>query len=1117
MHSAMLKTTFREIKHSLGRYLAILAIVGLGVGFFIGLKITRPVMIATVERFLEDQHFYDYMLTSTLGFTKEDLGEFQSMEDVERAAGAISVDVLYESGEDEYAIKLHSVTEGINECCLKAGRMPEKANECVVDSRMMTKADIGTVIRIAKDNDEDMLDMVAFDSYTVVGIVQNPLYLNFERGTTPLGNGQLSGYAFLLEDGFDSEYYTEIYVTYAQDFALYSDAYEDFVDAHEDAVDAMTEERVDIRYASVVDEANERIADGEAELADAKEELSDNEKKLADADREVSDGEKKLIDAENEIEKGEAKLADARAKLSDGEGELRRNRQKAQKEFADARKQIADAEKTIKENEKAIEDGKKQLAGGEKKLADSESELKTQKAGLEANKQQIEAGLLEIAAKREELGELADYYEETLAAEEAKLNEALAQVTAGLKEIEAGEKTLAASRTELEAQKKELEAGGQELEKGQRELAAAKKEYETNYAAYKTEIKAAEQELVDARKEIAEGEQELTDARKELADGRLEIRNAKRELADAKEQLEDGKEKLADAEEELSDAKKEVADIPLPRHYVLGRDKNVGYVCFESDSMIVDNIADVFPVFFFLVALLVCMTTMNRMVDEGRTQIGVLKALGYSKAAIMWEYIFYSGSSALLGGMIGYAVGCTVFPYIIWNAYGIMYDAPGIHFVFNGYVFLFSLLVSLACSVGATMLSCYVEFASVPASLMRPKPPKSGRRILLEYVKPVWSRLSFLQKVSLRNILRYKKRFLMMVLGISGCSALLLTGYGLRDSIVGIADNQYDRIQTYDIEVVLKDAANEDKMEALKEDLSEYMTDCLFLHSDTVDVMAGNLTKQVALVISPQPQQMEAFWHLYAPGGEVLSYPRQSEAVITEKVAGKLRLAVGDTLTVQNDAMQTMDVTITGIAENYVYNYLYISEETYRQGFGEEPEYKRMCVHTPDGTDPYRLAAAFADHEDVMQITVTTALRERLNSMMGSLDAVVLLVIVSAGILAFIVLYNLTNINIMERIREIATIKVLGFYARETAQYVFRENMMLTGIGALAGLLLGKWLHAFVMHKIDIDMVSFGLRILPKSYLMSVVLTFVFSLLVDAVMYWRIEKINMAESLKSIE
>lgn len=1123
MRSAMWKTTFREIKNSLGRYLAILAIVALGVGFFVGLKITRPVMIATVEDFVENQNFYDFKLMSTLGFTDEDVKALQSLRDATSSpvssvvAGAISIDVLYENGEAESVLKLHSITDGINDCYLTAGRMPEKADECVVDSRLMTAADIGTEIKIAADNDEDTLDMLVYESYKVVGIVQNPLYLNFERGTTSLGNGKLAGYAFIPEAGFDSEYYTEIYIKYNQDFELYSDAYEQFIESNEDFVDTVVSQRVDIRYETLLDEANDKLADGEQELADAKKELADNEQKLSDARQDVADGEQELVDAEDEITKGEKKLADARKQLEKGKAELLKKKNEAEKEFAAAKKKIEDAEKTIKKNEKALEAGEKQLAEGETTLANSEKELQTQKTDLEAKKQQIEAGLLKLAEQRAALGDQVVYYEEALAAEEAKLKQSLAQVEAGLKELAAGEKELAEAKKEITKQRKELAKARQEIEKGKQELETARKEYEKNYAAYEKEIKKAEKELSAAEEKIKDGEAELADARKKVNNGKTELADAKQELADAEEKLTDGKLQLSDAEEELADARKEIGDIPKPQHYVLGRDSNAGYVCFESDSMIVDNIADVFPVFFFLVALLVCITTMNRMVDEGRTQIGVLKALGYSRTAIMGEYIFYSGSSALLGGMIGFAIGSTVFPYIIWQTYGIMYEVCGTHFVFSWRAVLFSALVSLLCSVGATMLSCYVEFASVPANLMRPKAPKSGKRVFLEYVKPIWSHLSFLRKVSVRNVLRYKKRFLMMVLGISGCTALLVTGYGLKDSIVNIAENQYDRIQTYDLDVILSDAADEEQMALLREDFAEDMTDSLFMHSDTVDLVSGTLTKQVTLVVPEAVEKVDAFWHLYSPDGDAISYPQKSEAVITEKIAKKLQLSIGDTLTVRNDAMQSMTVTITGIAENYVYNYLYISSETYEQGFGEVPEYKQVCVQTPDEKDVHEIAAAFAEDEDVLQITVTADLRARLSNMMDSLDAVVVLVIVSAGALAFIVLYNLTNINIMERIREIATIKVLGFYSGETAQYVFRENMILTAIGAFVGLFLGKWLHGFVMYNIDIDLVSFDVHISLASYVVSVVLTFVFSLLVDVVMYFKLEKINMAESLKSIE
>jgi putative ABC transport system permease protein len=357
----------------------------------------------------------------------------------------------------------------------------------------------------------------------------------------------------------------------------------------------------------------------------------------------------------------------------------------------------------------------------------------------------------------------------------------------------------------------------------------------------------------------------------------------------------------------------------------------------------------------------------------------------------------------------------------------------------------------------------------------------------------------------------------MMLLGISGCTALLVTGFGLKDSIINIANYQYDRIQRYDLEAVLSDAADAEKREELREELADGISDSLFIHSETVDIINGDLKKQVTLMVPEQTDRVDTFWHLYASDGSTIAYPGSGEAVLTKKMADKLHISVGDTLTVRDEDMQQCDVTITGIAENYVYNYIYLSEETYQQGFEKEPEYKRMCVRTPENKDVYEISASFAEHDDVLQITVTAGLMERISSMMDSLDAVVLLIIFCAGALAFIVLYNLTNINIIERIREIATIKVLGFYPMEAAQYVFRENMMLTAISALLGLLLGKGLHAFVMYNIDIDLIAFDVHISPKSYILSVLMTFVFALLVNFVMYFKLNKINMAESLKSIE
>ncbi len=1191
MRPAIWKITFREIKRTLGRYLTILAIVALGIGFFVGLKITRSVMIASVSEYAEEQNFYDYEMLSTLGFTEEDVEAFSELSDVRKAAGVINLDVLYVSGEDELAISIYSISDGVNDSYLVAGRMPEAANECVVDSRLMSEEDIGTTIEIAENNDEDTLDMLVYGSYEVVGIIENPLYLNFERGTTSLGSGKISGYVFIPEEGFDSDYYTAIYIKYDQDYEFYSDEYEDYIEAHEDEADALLSERVQLRYDTLIADGEEEIAEAESEIADAEAEIADAETELADGKQEIEDGETELADAIAQLTDGEEQLADAKQQLADGEAELAERKAEAEAELADAKAELDEAQALLDEQEAELIDGEEQLAAAEAELAAQEKTLEeslaeldaaqeqldasaaeyaasvaeltaqkealaTQKASLQESREQAEEAFAEVLAQMEVLetdSTVTDYTEtyNTLLAQKAALEESLAQIEAALatvaageeqlaaaeeqlaaadeelaaaeaqigvgrEEAEAGQEQLTAAKAELAAQKETLESGRTQLEAAKETLAASWQEYEDGLTSYEEEIAAAEQELADARTQITESEAEIEDGWAEIEENQQKLADAKQEIEDGEAELTDAKQEVEDGKAEIENARQELADLEATQ-YLLGRDSNVGYVCFESDSMIVDNIANIFPFFFFLVAILICITTMNRMVEEGRTQIGVLKALGYSKSAIAGEYLLYSGSAALIGGLIGFAVGSTLFPSIIWYVYGIMYDAPGTRLVFSSGWLLFSILVALICSVGATLFSCYVEFASVPANLMRPRTPQSGKRVFMEYVTPVWKRLNFLQKVSVRNVLRYKKRFFMMVLGVSGCTALLLAANGMKDSVLHIADSQYDNIQTYDMEVTLSDSADEEQRTRLREDYAENIADMMFLYEDSVDLVTDDLTKEATLVVAQDPSQMEEFWHLYDSKGNAIDYPGEGEAVLTKKIANKLGVSVGDTLTVRTDDMKTYTVTVTGIAVNYVYNYMYISEDTYVQGYGTDPEYKMVCMKVAEGVNVYEASTVIVDDDDALQVTITEDVRTRLENMMDSLDAVVVLVITCAALLAFIVLYNLTNINIIERVREIATIKVLGFYPGETAQYVFRENLILTAIGAVIGLLLGKWLHAFIMVNIDVDIVSFELLIYPKSYILSIVLTFVFALLVDLVMYFKLQKIDMAESLKSIE
>lgn len=1296
MSRGMIKTTIREIKGSLGRYLAIMAIVMLGVALFTGLKATTPAMIATENDYLAEQNFYDFRLLSTIGFREEDVENLEKMEQTADAEGAVSVDAVCTFGDgNEPVYKFHTVPETINQVVLTAGRMPERADECVLDSALYDADMIGSQITVTDNNEEDTLEMFQERTFTAVGIVRSPYYINFERGTTSIGEGKVTAFLYVPREAFACDYLTEIYVKMNQKFDVYTDAYEDYIDGIQEEIEGKTESLVLERYAKLTGEAQEKIDDAQAELddkmdeaetelADAWKKIQDGEQDIADGEQELRDGAQKIADGEKEVADGEREIADNEQKLSDGEREIRENEQ----QIRDAEAQIKEHEQEIAVNEEKLADGKAQLGQAKKELQKNEAELKKQEAELPAQQAELakqeseltkkeaelkkqeaelasqEAGLTsqesELAKKEEELsGQEAELVkqeaeltsqeselvkqdnalesqEAELDSQEAELNKqkeqleqayatrqitkaqyekrmsevqdglrqiqagrseltagkkqlqeglvqvreglgqvrsglqqvragltqvreglaqvregleqvrsglqqvrtGLGQVRAGLKQVRAGKQQLQDGRKEIQSGKVQLQSAKNEITKNERTLLASEKEL----TAGKAEIARAKKELEDGRRELAKGKAELQNGRAKLADGRAKLEKAKTELADARADLEKGRKDLekgkaeladakteyadakadfeketADAQKKIDDARAELADLEEPDQYVLTRNTNIGYACYESDSNIVAGIANVFPVFFFLVAALICMTTMNRMVEEQRTQIGVLKALGYGNGAIIWKYLFYAGSAAAAGAVLGCIIGTWLFPRVIWAGYSIMYSMGGIEYYFDSWMAVWSILAALLCSMGAAYFSCRYELYSVPANLIRPKAPKSGKRIFLENVAFIWSRMKFLHKVSVRNIIRYKKRFFMMILGISGCTALLVTGFGIKDSVTNVADMQFDEIQTYDIGITFSDGVQQEDMDAMKEQSKNMLAQAACRYEESVDLDFGGKTKSVYLEVPEDADAMGTFLKLHTQAGEGIPYPAEGEAVLTAKLAETMGIRTGDSVILRDSDRKELTVTISALCENFVYNYAYISKETYENQLGTKPEYKSAFVIVNEDVDIHEAAAEIADRDDVLAVSVTGDMRERIAAMMESMDYIVLLIIVCAGSLAFIVLYNLTNINITERIREIATIKVLGFYARETADYVFRENLALTAMGAVVGLGLGKWLHWFVMDQVKIDMLSFKTLITPGSYLWSLLFTFGFAMLVNGLMYFKLEKINMAESLKSIE
>ena len=1029
------KSTLREIKGSLGRYLAIMAIVALGVGFFAGLKVTKEDMIKTADEYVRKYSLYDFEMFSSLGFDDESLGIIKEKDCVGTAEGSITKDILVEgkTGDSE-VVKFMSLTGNVNRLLVRYGRLPEKPDECVVDADQLSSSLDGESALDKKElvlsvsNDKDDLDMFRYRKYKVVGAVTSPLFMNFERGSSEIGSGSVESFAVIPEEGFDSEYYTEVYVTLKDRAPAYSDEYDDLTDRAEPEIKKAGKKAVSARYDDIVEEAKEK--------------LEKNKKKYRKAVRKYEKNRKKAYD----------KLADALSKIRKGEKELKDNRKKIKNGW----KELKSGKKTLKKESKRLAKGKKALNRQQKKLNKEKAELAKQKAQLEAMK---------------------DYMPEE-------------QYQQAMAEIQAGEKKIRSYQKKLNSGFRKIKAGKRKIVSGRRKL------------------KASRAKLVRGEKELKKGEKKLKDARKKYNKGK----------AKADEKFADAASDLADAKKKLDKGERKIKKIKKGKSYVYGREINIGYSTFESNAGIVDSIAKIFPLFFFLVAALVCMTTMTRMIDEQRAQIGVLKALGYGNQAVLCKYMFYSGSAAIIGAVAGFFIGCKVFPSVIWHAYGMMLnfaDRP-VAYIVNVPLLIGCLAVSLVCSAGATWASCSQDFTQAPAQLIRPKAPKAGKRILLEYITPVWKRIGFLHKVSLRNIFRYKKRLFMMVAGISGCTALLIAAFGIDTTVKNVARFQYDEISLYDYQMTFEKNMTQGKQEDVREYMGDKARGILFTHAGGADVTTGKYTTTVNL-IACDGEGFKDFVDLH-DGEKRIEFPGDGEIVIPRKFRDHYGVKVGNTIAVKEGSRKG-EFTVSGICDNYVYNYVYVSTDTYEDVFGKKMTVKSAFVKDT-GKDDEELrenAAYAARYEDTGTVIVNADLVDRVDDMMVSLDAVILAVILSAALLAFIVLYNLTNINITERIREIATIKVLGFYAGETSSYIFRENFFLTGLSAIVGIPLGKILLDFVVDNIRIDLIFFVPRVTMMDYLKSVAMTFAFAVIVAGVMYTKLDRVSMTESLKSAE
>ena len=1200
MKNAMRKDFLREIGHTRSRFLSILILVALSVAFLSGLKATAPDMKRTGDDYLDSLHLADIQVLSTLGLTDDDITALRAQEKVEDAEGAYVIDAFASSGATDAVVKAYSLSDrGINEVQLRGGRMPGRADECVVEENMLSLMNIAIGDCITLTPGDDLSDALAQDTYTIVGTVRSPVYLAVERGTSSIGSGTVKAYLYLPREAFTLDYYTAAYVRVsgaAGMTAFYSD-YDDYIDAVIDELEPFGDARAQMRHDDLVDEATEKLDDAQKELDDAKAEADE---KLGDAQRELSDARRKLDDGWRDYRDGRQELADSRAELDDAYQTLQDGEQEYQDglaeyeeakteyeqglaDYADGEAEYEKSRNTLSAGAAQLEEGKKELDEGQAQLdalGDTVSDVLQQDPGysgptgselldalgrgdaaaaattdaaLDAMRGQLESAAAaaegavndanaQIANLNAALADpgLSDderaACEQSLAAAQAGLAQAESSLSslqgqlAAISSVSAG--TIGASQRQLEAGRTQYISGSDDLQRGTEQLKKGKAELDDAKAELDEatdKLGEAEQELADARRELDDGWAEYYDGEEQYADGARELADAYRDLTDGERDYRDGlaeyedakreaDEKIADAQEKITDARRKVADIDSCEWYLFSRSYNPGYTGFGQDAERMANLASVFPVIFFLVAALVCLTTMTRMVEEQRVQIGSLKALGYSRFDISKKYLYYGLLPSLAGGVLGLAAGYTLFPKMIFTAYQIMYQMPDIELHAYADISTFSVLAAVACTTLATLWACMATLRETPASLMRPRTPKAGKRVFLEYIKPLWKRMSFTYKVTARNLFRYQKRFWMTVIGIGGCTALIIAGFGLRSSLLFTMSRQYDELFHYSAQVTLSDNVLPEERAAVEEaivsDKRILSSTACAASSATAMTSRYSTTAYIEVMDSGEIGRVVELYD-YDTGAPITM--ADGGVYIDQKLSELLGVSVGDTFLV--DGNERADVTVAGIYEHYTGHFIYMTPVYYESVFGKAAEANAYLLNfTSDDTET--CGAIFEELLSLSGVVSTSRMRDTQDTYMHSMervDFVVVIVILAAAALAIVVLYNLSNINITERQRELATIKLLGFYDGEVSAYVYRENIVLTVFGIALGILMGHWLHVYLVHSTEIDLMMFGRKTDPMSYLYAAILTALFSFLVNLLAHFKMKKIDMVESLKSAE
>lgn len=1177
MKSAFNTETLRSITHSLGRFLAIAAIVALGTGFYAGLRMTAPDMKLAADEYFDGTSLMDIRVLSTLGLTDDDIAALRHVEGVEAVMPARETDVMASIDGEQYATRVHSLPDAartsdtsdgvharsddpdyLNRPLLVRGSWPQKTGECVLSANLVENdaiavGDTLTITEGVQDVDQTLVTR----TYTVTGFVNAPYYAtSSSMGETTLGSGSIQQYMYVPESDFSADLpYTEAYLTVrgAANERASSDAYQRLVDEVADRIKALAPEREQARVDQLKSDAQKELDEKRA----------DYERERADAQSQLDDAKRQLDDAAATIAASEQELADGQAAYDSGASELASRRASAEQQLADAERQIAEGQAQLDAQRPQLDDAAGQLQAaraqwqqGADALAAAWGDWQRQSDELDAGITRAQAGVADAAAGVDRIQKGIDALEEQIKQlDPDKDAQKIAELRAEQDALKAQQQDLRAQMALVQAtlddlvnvQKPKLEAARAELQGKQDALDSSKVELEQQQAAYeggRAQFDASARKLDQARADlassrsqadaqIAAAQQQLDDAAARLQDGRAQLEQGRADydsgLAEYEQKKSDADAQLADAERRLDDAQKQIDDLERPEWLVMDRTANYGAASFEADADRVDSIAAVFPFIFFLVAALVALTTMTRMVEEERALIGTFKALGYRRTRIASKYLAYAAAASGIGSILGILALSQVLPAVIMKAYGIIYFVPELPLplpVDPGFAGL-----AAGLGVGVTLFATWAAVAATlrerPAQLMLPRAPKAGKRIVLERIGPLWRHLSFSWKVTFRNLFRYKKRFVMTVIGIAGCTALLLTGLGLSNAINDIIDKQFGEITKYNAVVTLADDLSSEeqrRIDDLLDDGSLVTAHTLAMRQNMLAGGPDEQGKRMELVVPEDPASFDRFVALNTRVGHHPVKLDDDGFVLTEKLAAELGVRAGDAVTLtEQDAIgnatgTSYEATVTGIVENYVYHYAYMGPALYEQLMGKAPDYRTVLAVTTSDPD---LRVQFSNDllaaGGVKTVAYNDETIDAYRDMMSSVNMIVVVLVTAAAALAFIVLYNLTNINITERMREIATLKVLGFTPREMNAYIFREIFLLAAIGCAVGLVLGVWMEGFVVVTAEVDQIMFGRAIHPTSFLLAFLLTMLFTVLVMLAMRGKLRRIDMVESLKSNE